>query len=113
MRIIDDEGMAAAIPKLVNQSEIDLGGGIRYPTGQHSFDCNREIDYAQMVRNLMMIYGDEKRCETYIAIFDKMREFVSAVLHITGLERLFSQHYYNIEWKCTWRWISRKVILIF
>lgn len=98
MRIIDDEGMAAAIQKLVNQSEIDLGGGIRYPTGQHSFDCNREIDYAQMVRNLMMIYGDEKRCEIYIAIFDKMREFVSGVLHITGLERLFSQHYYNIEW---------------
>lgn len=98
MRIINDEGMAVAIQKLTEQSEIDLGGGVRYPTDQRRFGYNEEVDYAQITKNLMMIYSDEKRCEDYIAVFDKMREFVSRVLRITGLERLFIQYYYKIEW---------------
>lgn len=98
MIIIDDEGMVAAIQKLVDQNEIDLGGGVHYPTGQFGFDCKKEVDYTQMTRNLMMIYGDEKRSEMYISIIEKMREFVSGILHITGLECFFRQHYYNIEW---------------
>lgn len=97
MRLNDDE-MMKFIDKLINTREIDLGKNTSYLIPSSKFVNKEEINYEQMTHNLMMIYGDMERCEKYIIIFDKMRQFVADVLCVTGLERMFSQYYYNIEW---------------
>ncbi len=98
MLLLNDENMSGWIDDLLNKEEIDLGNDIQYKPRTGSFHSREKISYLQMENNLRMIYGDEETCEIYITLFDKMRTFVTDVLQVPGLGRLFSQHYYNIEW---------------
>ena len=95
---LDDAKMSEFIDKLVSTDEIELGNNITYKVERSVFHSENQINYEQMMNNLWMIYGDEGKSEVYIALFDKMRHFVADGLHIIGLDRLFSQYYYNIEW---------------
>lgn len=96
--ILNDDEMMTFIDKLINTKEVSLGNDRVYHIPNNKFINKEKINYEQMTHNLMMIYGDKERCEKYIIIFDKMRQFVADILGVTGLERMFSQYYYNIEW---------------
>ena len=96
--LLSDEKMSKFIDSLLHKEEIELGNSIKYKFYANRYHSLEEINYFQMERNLWMIYGDEEKCEIYLTLFDKMRKFVANILQVPGLSRLFSQHYYNIEW---------------
>lgn len=98
MRRLNDNEMVNFFCDLVAKPYIDLGNGEKYESYRGELFADNETNYEQMTNNLLLIYGEEERCEIYIALFEKVRDFLANVLHISGLTRLFSHHYYNIEW---------------
>lgn len=59
---------------------------------------NIEKDYDTMLKNLQLIFGENKDVAQQVAIFDETLEFLNQVVQVEGAERLFSKHFYGMEW---------------
>lgn len=62
------------------------------------FTRNVEKNYDTMLKNLQLIFGENKNVDQQVAIFDETLEFLQQVVQVEGADRLFSEHFYGIEW---------------
>ena len=59
---------------------------------------NIEKDYDTMLKNLHLIYGDNTNVDQQVSIFDEALNFLQQVIQVEGADRLFSKHFYGMEW---------------
>lgn len=62
------------------------------------FTRNIEKNYDTMLKNLQLIFGENGNVDKQVAIFDETLEFLQQVVQVEGADRLFSKHFYGIEW---------------
>lgn len=62
------------------------------------FTRNIEKNYDTMLKNLQLIFGENAKVDKQVAVFDETLEFLQQVIQVEGADRLFSKHFYGIEW---------------
>lgn len=59
---------------------------------------NNKLNYKNMQKNLHMIFGDNISIDNQVCLFDDVLEFLVNHIKVNGIDRLFSKHFYDIEW---------------
>jgi hypothetical protein len=59
---------------------------------------NINLDYETMQNNLHIVFGENANVEQEVCLFDDVLEFLQCTVQVEGADRLFSKHFYDIEW---------------
>ena len=59
---------------------------------------NLTLNYEVMKRNLHVIFGESANVGKQICLFDDVLEFLQQIVQVDGADRLFSKHFFDIEW---------------
>ena len=61
---------------------------------------NSDADSSDILKNLLLIYGDKEPIKKYIQVYEIVqRKLISGYLRIEGLANLFHQKYFEFEWE--------------
>ncbi len=100
--IIDDNNMQNFFSEWYDKSNKifsdELSNDIEQMNKNIFLSQNIDLNYATMQKNLHMIFGENTNVEKQVCLFDGVLEFLQHVVQVDGADRLFSKHFYDIEW---------------
>lgn len=59
---------------------------------------NNKLNYENMKKNLQIIFGEHTNVDKQVCLFEDVLDFLINGIKVEGADRLFSKHFYDIEW---------------